>query len=130
MSGPDDEEDDLELFRDRAERVGGRPGNRLGELEELVVLGLAEIRAAEEFLEADDLRPAARRIANPFNGMRQVGRGVRGGALLDQAERHCARCRHGLKIVAPEPGGACNCSRRRDVLLVWNLPVERPGRSG
>ena len=46
----------LELLRELLHRVGRRPGNRLGEIEALALLRLAEVRRVEQLLEADDLR--------------------------------------------------------------------------
>ena len=47
----------LELFRHLPHPVDGRPGDRLGQIEALVLLRFAKVRRVEQLLEADDLRP-------------------------------------------------------------------------
>ena len=54
-------DDDLVFFGEFLESVGARPGNFFRELEILVVLALAKILRAEQFLRADDLRAVFRR---------------------------------------------------------------------
>ena len=49
------DDDDFAVAGDGGEGVGRGAGDRLGEFEEAVVLGLAEVLAGEEFLGADDL---------------------------------------------------------------------------
>jgi hypothetical protein len=50
----------------------------------LHLLGLAEVARAEELLEADDLRPPARRLLDPRDGAREVLGGILRGAHLDE----------------------------------------------
>ena len=64
------------LRRDLAERLGGGAGNRLGEVEEAVVLGLAEVRPLEQFLQADDLRALGGGGAHALDGAREARGGV------------------------------------------------------
>ena len=51
------DDDDAGLAGDLRERLGRRAGDGLGEVEVGGVLGLAEVLGAEQFGEADDLRP-------------------------------------------------------------------------
>ena len=69
------DEDDLKLARERLHGVGGRTGNRLGQVEALAVLRLAEVGRVEELLEADDLRAASGGVANQRPGTPQIGPG-------------------------------------------------------
>ena len=52
------DDDHFSRLGDRAERFGGRAGNRLGEIEKFRILDLTRIMRAEQFLGADDLRAA------------------------------------------------------------------------
>src|SRR6266481_3173152 len=52
------DDDDLVRLRRRAQSFGGRAGDRLCEIEEFRILGLAWVVRAEEFLGAYDLRAA------------------------------------------------------------------------
>ena len=54
-----------------------RAGDRLGELEEAVVLDLAEVRPLEQFLEADDLRALGGGGADALDGAREAGGSIR-----------------------------------------------------
>jgi hypothetical protein len=58
------DDDDATRGRQPAERRGARPGDRLGQIEVGVLLGLAEIARSEELLGADDLRPTVGRLAD------------------------------------------------------------------
>ena len=49
---------------ERAEAIGGRPGNGFGQIEQAGVFFAAEILRAEKFLQADDLRALARGFAD------------------------------------------------------------------
>ena len=76
-----DDENDTELLRDALHRLRRRARNRFRDVEALVALRLREVRGVEQFLQADDLRPAARGFTNPwdrrFDGdLDVVGRGV------------------------------------------------------
>ena len=66
-----------------AERIGGGAGNRLGEAEIIMVLHLAEIDGTEKLLQTNDVRPSARRLADPGKGLRQVLSRVAGATRLD-----------------------------------------------
>ena len=81
---------DAELGRERGERLGGRAGDRLGQIEEPMVLHLAEVLATEELLQADDLRAARGGIADALHGLLHVDVGFDIAVMLYQAERHRA----------------------------------------
>jgi hypothetical protein len=49
------DEDDLEILRQRLQRRDGRSRDGLGQLEPLTLLRFAEVLAVEELLQADDL---------------------------------------------------------------------------
>ena len=70
------DDDDLQLARQLAQRLGGRAGNRLGQIEQLGVLLAAEILRAEQFLQADDLRPARGGLADSPLGLGQILVGI------------------------------------------------------
>ena len=77
---------DGQLAREARHRVRRRAGNRLGEIEAIALLRLAEVRRVEQLLEADDLRTAAGRLAHQPLGARDVGRGVGRRVILDEAD--------------------------------------------
>ena len=52
-------------------------GDRLGELEEPVILGLAEIRTLEQFLETDDLGALGGGGTHALDGAREAAGGRR-----------------------------------------------------
>ncbi len=58
-------EDDLVFLGRSSKRFARRAGDRLGEVEHAMVFGLAEVEAAKEFLQANDLRPGRGRFADP-----------------------------------------------------------------
>ena len=66
---------DAQLGGQLAQRLGRRARNRLGQLEEPVVFGLAEILAAEELLEADDLGAATGGLADPLTAFPMLASG-------------------------------------------------------
>ncbi len=80
------DEDDLKLARERLHGVGGRTGNRLGQVEALAVLRLAEVGRVEELLEADDLRAAFGGVANQRPGTPQIGSWVVVGVILNDSD--------------------------------------------
>ncbi len=79
---------DAQFAREPAESLGTRAWHRLGEREEIVVLRLAEVRAAEQLGQADHLRAALRRITNACDRAGEVLLRVRGHPHLDEAEDH------------------------------------------
>ncbi len=91
-----------ELPRERHEPVRRRAGDRLGQLEVPVVLGLAEVLAAEELLQADDLGALLRRLAHPPNGLVQVLLRVGTALHLDQPDRHRLAERVHVSKIMPE----------------------------
>ena len=95
------DDDDAELGRERGERLGGRARDRLGQVEEPVVLHLAEVLAAEELLQADDLGAPRGGIPDALHGLPHVDVGFDGALVLYQAERHggLRRSGHGGKII-------------------------------
>ena len=76
----------LVLLRERLERLGGRARNRLGELEEAVILDLAEILRAEQLLRADDLRPAIGRLLDERELPGEIGLGILAARHLCQRD--------------------------------------------
>ena len=76
-----------------ASRSVDGPGNGLGQIEEAMVFGLAEVLAPEELLEADDLRAAGGSLAHAVERAAHVGLGVLAAARLHQAEGDLIRCR-------------------------------------
>ena len=78
----------LELPSERHQPVGGRAGDRLGEIEELVIFGLTEILTAEELLQADDLSTLLGRFAHAPDGLVQVFLRVGSALHLHQTDRH------------------------------------------
>ena len=74
-----------------SERGGGRSGNRLGEGEVAMVLGLAEVLAAEKLLEADDLGAPAAASRIPLMALRMLASGILHAAVLHQPERDGGR---------------------------------------
>ena len=81
-----DDDNDLELARNRLHPPGRRSGNRFREVEAIALLRLAEVRRVEQFLEADDLRAAPRRVTNePFRSC-DIGGGIVGRVVLDDAD--------------------------------------------
>jgi hypothetical protein len=65
-------DDDAAFPRHLAERLRGRPGNLLRQLEVFVILDLAEILRAEQLRETDHVRSFLRRFAHHLARMRQV----------------------------------------------------------
>ena len=80
------DDDNLELARNRLHPLGRRSGNRFCEVEAIALLRLAEIRRIEQLLEADDLRAALRRITNEPFRPRNIGGGIVGRVVLDDAD--------------------------------------------
>ncbi len=66
-----------------------RTGNGLGLIEALGVFGLAEINAGMQFLQQDQTRPAAGRLANSGNGGGEIFAAVFGAGVLDEADFDC-----------------------------------------
>src|SRR5207247_119095 len=77
---------DLELLRQSAERLRRGTGNRLGEFELGVIFGLAEVEAAKELGQADDVRAPLRRVADSFRGRRQVPDRIGAAAHLHESD--------------------------------------------
>ncbi len=77
---------DLQLLGQEAEGVGGRSRHRLGQREVRVVLGLAEVLAAEELGERDDLGSGLRGLANGLEGGVEIAGGVAPAAHLDERD--------------------------------------------
>ena len=69
-----------------SQRLGGGPGDRLGQLEQFGVFLAAEILRAEQFLQADDLRAACRPLRGCAIRFRQIFVGVQRAAHLHQAD--------------------------------------------
>ena len=70
----------------RLERVGRRARDRLGQVEAVGVLRLAEIGGVEQLFQADDLRPPASGLAHQTGAASQVGGGVRIGPILNDSD--------------------------------------------
>ena len=112
------------LLRKRLEGVGGRPGNRLGEREEAMVLGLAEVGRPEELLRADDVGAFGRGLAGERELPGEIGLGIGTARHLGEADAHdapagtgaAARGRARASRSGRHVGGfviACEGSRRR-----------------
>ena len=69
----------------RTEALGRRTGNRLSQLEEVVVLPLAEVIPAGQLLQADEAGSARSRLANAGDGVLEVGGRVGTDRLLDES---------------------------------------------
>ena len=80
------DDDHAQLLGQGGEPLGAGPGNRLGQIEEAMVLDLAEVLAPEELLEADDLRAAGGRLAHAVERGAHIGLGVVAAADLHQTE--------------------------------------------
>ncbi len=94
---------DLGVARHLGERLGRRPGDRFGELEELVILALAEVARTEELLQADDLGAPLCGFANALDRLLDVLRRLLFAAHLHEAERdRWTRLRHGLVLAGAE----------------------------
>ena len=129
-----DDEHDLQLRRERAQHLGRVAGNRLGEVEVLLLKRLAEVRRAEQFLQADDLRAAPGGLANLRDGRGERLRLVAGDGVLDQPDsdvrsgshggrnvhetdradsiRYCERNGNCLTTDYTETGGYDNCNKK------------------
>ena len=80
------DDDDLARGGGRAQRLGGRSGNRLGEVEVARLLGLAEIARAEQFLETDDLGAARGRLVDSRERLVQIASRLGLAAHLHQRD--------------------------------------------
>ena len=80
------DDDDAQLAREAAERIGGRSRNGFGQIEQRGVFLAAEILRAEQFLQADDLRAPARGLADAPHGFGEVFVRVHGAGHLDEAD--------------------------------------------
>ena len=79
-------DDDAILFGEFLESFGGRAGDGFGEFEIFVVLGLAEVLGAEEFLGADDLSALFGDALSGGESFLQVGGRVGRAGVLDEAD--------------------------------------------
>ena len=61
--------------------------HRLGQIEAHRILVLAGVVGAKELLQAHDVRPAARRIADRIEGALEIARRIGFGGLLDEPYR-------------------------------------------
>src|SRR5690606_5606641 len=90
-----------QLGGDLLQSLSARTRDGLSEREELVVLSLAEVVPAEEFLEADHLGAPGCGLADTLDRPLQVLGGVGTGPLLDQSDADGA----GVILHAPESSG-------------------------
>ena len=86
---------DTVLLGDFLERLRARTGYRFGQFEVFVVLGLAEILRAEEFLRADNLGALLRGFFGEREGLLEVCLRVGRAAVLKKTERDFGGFRHG-----------------------------------
>ncbi len=95
--------DHARLVRQPGQRLGGRTGDRLGEIESRGVLDLAEILRAEQFRQTGDLRTAIGRGAEQCRRPAQVILRVVRASHLDQADgERAGLTAHGnLRAVQP-----------------------------
>jgi len=76
------------LAGELAEGVGGRAGNRLGQIEKAMILGLAEILGGEQFLCAEDFRPAESGLVEKIELRRAIALWISRAGHLRQADAH------------------------------------------
>ncbi len=76
----------LEFGGELGESLGGRSGDRLGEVEAVGVLLAAEVLRAEQFLQTDNLRAVAGGFADAPDGLLQILGRVGRAAHLDEAD--------------------------------------------
>ena len=95
------------FFASFCERVGARPGDRLGQLEEAMVLDLAEVLRAEQLLRADDLRALVDGRPRQRELPGQVGLGIGSAGHLREADVDDSAGRRGNTA-----GGGARTSRR------------------
>ena len=93
-----------------AERLGGRPRDRLGEVEVGVILGLAEVLGAEQLGQADETSAPSRAASlHASDGAREVVGGIRRAAHLHEADLELLRepprrlLLHEVEDVAEQP---------------------------
>ena len=122
-------------FAKRLHAIRRRARNRLGEVEALALLRLAEVRRVEQLLEADDLRAARRRLANARDRRGDGRRRVVARGVLDDADGEWRVC-HGQNVSAKSERGAKRRSERtprlRSAPITTSLtfvPVSRRGIS-
>src|ERR1700693_3007899 len=84
----------LELPRHLPHPFDRRTRNRLGEIEALVLLGLAEVGRVEQLLKADDLRAALGRLADARDRPLDVFVYVARDRFLDNSNCECRRGGH------------------------------------
>ena len=77
----------IQAARQFSERFGRWAGDRLRQLEKIGIFLAAKILPAKKLLQADDLRPARRRVANIRFRLDEVIPWIRRTAHLDQANR-------------------------------------------
>ena len=82
--GSDD--DELVLADDGGERGGRGAGDGLGEVEESVVLALAEVLRAEELRQADEPGTVLGGLAHAGHGLGEIGLGGRLAGHLDKGD--------------------------------------------
>src|SRR6266700_4389546 len=85
------DDDHALALRQSLKRVGGGTGNRFGEFEIRMVLALAKIKRAEQFLSADDLGALPGGAPGKDEGFLKIGLRVRRTAGLQQPEFHDGR---------------------------------------
>ncbi len=83
---PDDH--DAQLAGQLGQGVGGGTRDRLSQIEELVIFGLAEVLTAEKLLQADDLGAATGGFPNTLDRLAHILGGVGCAAHLHQTERN------------------------------------------
>ena len=98
---------DAQLARQLAQRFGRGPGDRLGEVEAVVIFLAAEILRAEQLLQADDLRAEFGGLANTAHRRGQVFPGIERAFSLDQPDGEFLRHESDTTI----PRRECNAER-------------------
>ena len=88
------DDDDRQLTRERLHRVRRRTGNRLGQVEAVALLRLAEVERVEQLLQADDLRAAPGRVPHePLGAPDDCSAASRIRVVLDDPDReHLLDC--------------------------------------
>src|SRR5256886_1803832 len=85
------DDDRVVFLRELLERIGAGAGDGFGQFEIFVVLALAEILGAKQFLRADDLRAGAGRALGGAQSFFQIRLGVRRATGLQQPEGDSGR---------------------------------------
>ena len=90
------DDDDPELTREFAKGRRRSSGHFLGQLEILVILGLAKVLRPKKFGEANDLPALLRRVTNEFDGADEILLRLRAAPHLNQGDLCSVRFYHSV----------------------------------